>query len=67
MITENIDGLNQLGHKIKGTSKTAGLIILTDLSETIKKSTSITELKNNQIISKVKTEIELIIQCLNNY
>ena len=67
LITENIDGLNQLGHKIKGTSKTAGLIILTDLSETIKKSTSITELKNNQIISKVKTEIELIIQCLNNY
>ena len=67
LITENIDGLNQLGHKIKGTSKTAGLIILTDLSETIEKSTSITELKNNQIISKVKTEIELIIQCLNNY
>ncbi|MGV1002719.1 PAS domain S-box protein [Empedobacter falsenii] len=61
---QNLEGLNQLGHKVKGTAKTAGLTILADLTEQIEKSTSINYLQENQLIIKVKTEIELVINYL---
>ncbi|WP_295676192.1 response regulator [uncultured Empedobacter sp.] len=63
---QNLEGLNQLGHKVKGTAKTAGLTILADLTEQIEKSTSINYLQDNQLIIKVKTEIELVINYLKN-
>lgn len=63
---QNLEGLNQLGHKVKGTAKTAGLTILADLTEQIEKSTSINYLQENQLIIKVKTEIELVINYLKN-
>lgn len=66
LINENLEQLNQLGHKIKGTAKTAGLTILADLTEQIEKSTSINFLLQNQLITQTKTEIELVINYLKN-
>ncbi|MFV0152351.1 response regulator [Empedobacter falsenii] len=62
--TKNLEQINQLGHKVKGTSKTAGLLILADLTEQIEKATSINYIEENQLIIKVKTEIELVINYL---
>lgn len=66
LINENLEQINQLGHKIKGTAKTAGLNILADLTEKIEKSTSINSLLENQLIIQTKTEIELVINYLKN-
>jgi PAS domain S-box-containing protein len=63
---KNLFELNQLGHKLKGTAKTAGLIILAGYSETIEHSTSITQLEKDHIISDIKSEIKYVIEKLDN-
>lgn len=64
--TKNLEQINQLGHKVKGTSKTAGLLILADLTEQIEKATSINYIEENQLIMRIENEIELVINYLKN-
>lgn len=62
----NLAQINQLGHKVKGTSKTAGLFILADLTEQIEKATTINYVEENQLIMRIENEIELVINYLKN-
>ncbi|MFV0200456.1 response regulator [Empedobacter falsenii] len=64
--TKNLAQINQLGHKVKGTSKTAGLFILADLTEQIEKATTINYVEENQLIMRIENEIELVINYLKN-
>lgn len=63
---ENLIALNQLGHKVKGTAATAGLLKLSELVKKIEKETNFNHLIEHQTIIKTIDEINLIIENLKN-
>lgn len=66
LTSRKLTELNQLGHKIKGTASTAGLLKLVDLAKNIEVETNIDNLIHKKIISKTIKEINLIINHLKD-
>ncbi len=58
---EDIKALNQLGHKLKGTASTAGLLKLIDFAKNIEHETDLKKLIKDEIIIKTINEINQII------
>lgn len=62
--SKNIKALNQLAHKIKGTSATAGLTLLNGLCVEMEAEKNFEIIQNNKTILKTVEEINTIIQYL---
>ena len=64
---DQLNNLNLLAHKIKGTSATAGLIKLNELSIKIEHENNFDTIDENKYVIKCIDEINIIIQILKNY
>jgi HPt (histidine-containing phosphotransfer) domain-containing protein len=65
--TQNVKGINSVGHKLYGTASSTGLETLALLAADMERLTSIEEGNTNAVRDKIKAEIVTVIMLIDNY
>ncbi|MGK9124142.1 PAS domain S-box protein [Olivibacter sp. SA151] len=57
---QDLQSLKKIGHKLLGTSRTAGLLLLNELAEELERADSIVEITRQDLLRKIFEEIKIV-------